>query len=49
MNIMPPKWAKNSEPEDKQVLCRLDAKLKISTTTPRIQKGKLVPHCLTQQ
>ena len=48
MNIMAPKCVKNSVPEDKQVLCRLDVKLKISTSTPRIQKGKLVPHCLTQ-
>ena len=35
MNMMPPKSAKNSEPEDEQVLCRLDAKLKINTITPR--------------
>ena len=49
MKIMPPKCAKNSEPEDDRVLCRLDVKLKISTTTPRIQKGKLVMHYLTQQ
>ena len=35
MNIMLPKWVKNSEPEDEHVLCRPDAKLKISTTTPR--------------
>ena len=45
---MPPKWVKNSEPEDEQVLCRLDLKLKISATTPRMQKEKLVLHCLTQ-
>ena len=32
---MLPKWVKNSEPKDEQVLCRLDAKLKISATTPR--------------
>ena len=44
---MPPKWAKNSEPEDKQILCRLDAKQKISASTPRI-KRKLVLQCLTQ-
>ena len=38
---------KNSEPEDEQILCRLDVKQKSSTNTPRI-KEKLVPHCLTQ-
>ena len=44
---MPPKWAKNSEPEDEQILCRLDVKQKLSASTLRI-KMKLVPHCLTQ-
>ena len=44
---MPPKWVKNSEPEDKQMLCGLDVKQKLSASTPRI-KRKLVPHCLTQ-
>ena len=33
---MPPKWVKNSEPEDKQVLCRLDVKQKLSASTHRI-------------
>ena len=23
VNIMPPQWTKNSEPEDEQILCRL--------------------------
>ena len=32
---MLPKWGKNSEPEDEQVLCRLDVKLKLSTNYPR--------------
>ena len=35
MNIIWPKGAKNSEPVDEQVLCRPDAKLKTSATTPR--------------
>ena len=43
---MLPKLAKNSEPEDEQILCRLDAKQKLSASTPRI-KGILVQHCLT--
>ena len=38
---------KNSEPEDEQILCRLDAKQNLSASTPRI-KEKLVLHCLTQ-
>ena len=35
MNLMPPKRVKNSEPEDEQNKCRLDAKLKVSTINPR--------------
>ena len=31
---MPPKWAKNSEPEDEHNKCRLDAKLKLSAIKP---------------
>ena len=35
---MLPKLTKNSEPEDEQVLCRLDAKQKLSATTSRKRK-----------
>ena len=38
---MLPKWVKNSEPEDEQILCRLDVKQKLSTSTPRTER-KLV-------